>query len=69
MSENRETTNTNMDQALPRLAGDIVSGRAEQDILLQAFWRCAPKCLQKIKKHHAAAGENIFLYNCLVYLV
>jgi hypothetical protein len=28
MSEHRETTNTDMDQAIPRLVWDIVSGRA-----------------------------------------
>jgi hypothetical protein len=58
-----------MDQVIPRLAGDIVSGRAKQDILLQAFWRCASKCLQKIKKHHASAGENSPSYNFPVCLV
>ncbi|MFP4438431.1 MAG: hypothetical protein ACLFVO_14405 [Chloroflexaceae bacterium] len=29
MSEYRETANAAMDQAIPRLAGDIASGRAE----------------------------------------
>jgi hypothetical protein len=30
MSENRETTNADMYQVLPRLAGDIASSRAEE---------------------------------------
>ncbi|MFP4437575.1 MAG: hypothetical protein ACLFVO_10030 [Chloroflexaceae bacterium] len=33
MSENRETANAAMDQAIPRLAGDIASGRAEDSWL------------------------------------
>ena len=31
MSETRETANADMDQVIPRLMGDIASGRAEQD--------------------------------------
>jgi len=30
MSENRETATADMDQAIPRVAGDIASGRAEE---------------------------------------
>jgi len=30
MSEHRETANAAMDQAIPHLAGDIASGRAEE---------------------------------------
>ncbi|MFP4439995.1 MAG: hypothetical protein ACLFVO_22390 [Chloroflexaceae bacterium] len=44
MSEHRETTNADMYQAIPRLAGDRASGRVEPDILLE-------------KKYPAAAGE------------
>ncbi|MFP4436442.1 MAG: hypothetical protein ACLFVO_04280 [Chloroflexaceae bacterium] len=33
MSETRETTSADRYQAIPRLAGDIASGRAETDIL------------------------------------
>jgi hypothetical protein len=33
MSENHETASADMDQAIPRLAGDIVSSRAENVIL------------------------------------
>jgi hypothetical protein len=33
MSENRETANADMYQAISRLVGDIASGRAEQTIL------------------------------------
>jgi hypothetical protein len=36
MSENRETANADMYQAIPCLAGDIVSGRAEDSMLPQA---------------------------------
>jgi len=32
MSETRETTSADMDQAIPRLAGDIASGRAEDSL-------------------------------------
>jgi len=34
MSETRETTNADMDQAIPCFAGDIASGRAEETILI-----------------------------------
>ncbi|MFP4440171.1 MAG: hypothetical protein ACLFVO_23295 [Chloroflexaceae bacterium] len=33
MSEHRETANAAMDQAIPRLAGDIAFGRAEETSL------------------------------------
>jgi hypothetical protein len=33
MSEHRETANAAMDQAIPHLAGDIASGRAEDSML------------------------------------
>jgi hypothetical protein len=35
MSENHETASAAMNQTIPRLPGDIASGRAELDILLQ----------------------------------
>jgi len=34
MNEHRETANAAMDQAIPHLAGDIASGRAEETILV-----------------------------------
>ncbi len=33
MSEKRETVNAAMDQAIPRLAGNIATGRAEDSML------------------------------------
>jgi hypothetical protein len=36
MSEQRETTSADMQQAIPGLMGNIASGRAEQDI---SFWK------------------------------
>jgi len=36
MSENRATVNADMDQAIPCLAEDIASGRAEDSMLPQA---------------------------------
>ncbi|MFP4437058.1 MAG: hypothetical protein ACLFVO_07405, partial [Chloroflexaceae bacterium] len=42
MSEHRETANADMDQAIPRLAGDIASGRAEDSMLFhKTFALCA----------------------------
>jgi hypothetical protein len=35
MSNNRETANAAMNQAIPRLAGDIASGRAKDTMLFQ----------------------------------
>jgi hypothetical protein len=58
MSEQRETTNTDMDQAIPRLAGDIAPGRAENSrSFSQTNSRCEFVC-EKEKAYHAAAGES-----------
>jgi len=56
MSEHRETANAAMDLAISRLMGDIASGRAKETrSFSQKFSLC-----EKIKKHHAAAGESGF---------
>jgi len=42
MSEQREPATTDMYPAIPRLAGDIASGRAEDSMLVhKTFARCA----------------------------
>jgi hypothetical protein len=42
MSEHRETANAAMDQAIPRLAGAIAAGRAEDSMLFhKTFALCA----------------------------
>jgi hypothetical protein len=60
MSEQRETANTDMYQAIPRLAGDIASGRAEETrSFSQNNSRCELFC-EKEKTYHAAVGESGF---------
>ncbi len=48
MSENRETTNADMYQALPRLAGYIASGRAEETSSFSQT--CCTLCNMFVKK-------------------
>jgi hypothetical protein len=47
MSEKHETAGTAMYQAIPRLAGDIASGRAENPILFHKHVALCATCLSK----------------------
>jgi hypothetical protein len=48
MSENRETANTDMHQAIPGLVTDIASGRAEDSIFVhKKVALCATFCEQR----------------------
>jgi hypothetical protein len=53
MSEQRETTSADMDQAIPHSAGDIAPFDDAQGRLRQGR-------MGHSKKHHAAAGESGF---------
>jgi hypothetical protein len=50
MSEKRETVNAAMDQAIPRLAGNIVTGRVEDSILFPKKFAQSANFLGKTKK-------------------
>jgi len=59
MSETREPANADMYQMIPRLAGDIASGRVERDSFSEhVAQNKVPHVPKKIKKHHAAAGKS-----------
>jgi len=61
MSEHRETTNAAMDQAIPHLAADIASGRAEPDILFFQKERKLP--------YHAVAGGRFHSFSQKIHFV
>ncbi len=46
------------DQVIPRLVGDIASGRAEDSILFHKKNHIVNFFVKKAKKHHAAAGDS-----------
>ncbi|MFP4439492.1 MAG: hypothetical protein ACLFVO_19795 [Chloroflexaceae bacterium] len=58
MSEKRETVNAAMDQAIPRLAGNIATGRVEDSILFPKKFAQSADFRKNKKEYHAAAGES-----------
>jgi hypothetical protein len=50
ISENRETANADMQQAIPGLVGDSASGRAEEISLFTKIWLREPNFGEKIKQ-------------------
>jgi len=50
MSEHRETANAAMDQAIPRLVGDIAAGRAEEVIFPTKTLHRVQRFCEKDKK-------------------
>jgi len=58
ISEHRETANANTYQTIPRLTGDIASGRTEEtSSCSRNFGSKSQNFVNKKKQYHAAAGE------------
>jgi hypothetical protein len=68
MNETRETAHAGMQQAIPRLAGDIAAGRAEDPILLhKKFAPCANfLCKRKNSTMLPQANRAIRPGKCLI---
>jgi hypothetical protein len=60
MSETRETATADMQQAIPRLAGDIASDRAQETRSFSQKYSQRECFCEKEKTYHAAAGEAGF---------